>query len=93
MLIPLGGWYTDRKTYIIYYMLFECDLFVKCNNCRLSSDSESESDKVSDLPQDDLERGSALIAAFVVAFITVAFFTVLTLMLLFTLSVSGDYQG
>ena len=73
-------------------MEFECDLFVKYNNCRLSSDTESESDKVSDLPQDDLERGSALIAAFVVAFITIAFFTVLTLMLLFTLSVSGDYQ-
>ena len=80
----------NRRTFI-----WKCSLtfiLVKCtNNFRLSS--ESESDKVSDLPQDDLERGSALIAAFVVAFITIAFFTVLTLMLLFTLSVSGDYQG
>ena len=55
-------------------------------------ETESDSDKVSDLLQDDLERGSALIAAFVVAFITVTFFTVMTIILAFTLSVSGDYQ-
>ena len=55
-------------------------------------ETESDSDKVSDLLQDDLERGSALIAAFVVAFITITFFTIMIIMLVFTLSVSGDYQ-
>ena len=55
-------------------------------------ETESDSDKVSDVLQDDLERGSALIAAFVVTLITITFFTVMIVMLVFTLSVSGDYQ-
>lgn len=53
---------------------------------------ESDSDKLSDVLQDDLERGSALIAAFIVTLITITFFTILVIMLVFTLSVSGDYQ-
>ena len=55
--------------------------------------SESESDRLSGILEDDLEKGSALTAAFVVVFITVAFFTTLITMLAFTLSVAGDYQA
>ena len=42
--------------------------------------------------EDDLERGSALIAAVVVTFITITFFSIMIAMLSFTLSVYGDYQ-
>ena len=47
---------------------------------------------MSGLLEDDLERGSALIAAVVVTFITITFFSIMIAMLSFTLSVYGDYQ-
>ena len=42
--------------------------------------------------EDDLERGSAVLAAFVVTLITVTFFGTLVAMLSVTMSLSGDYQ-
>lgn len=56
-------------------------------------DYDSDSDKLSDILEDDLERGSAVLAAFVVAFITISFFGTLVAMISVTMSVSGDYQG
>ena len=53
---------------------------------------DSDSDKLSDILEDDLERGSAVLAAFVVTLITVAFFGSLVVMISVTMSVSGDYQ-
>ena len=55
-------------------------------------DYDTDSDKVSDLLEDDLERGSAVLAAFVVTLITVTFFGTLVAMLSVTMSLSGDYQ-
>ena len=55
-------------------------------------DYDTDSDKVSDLMEDDLERGSAVLAAFVVTLITVTFFGTLVAMLSVTMSLSGDYQ-
>ena len=55
-------------------------------------DYDSDSDKLSDILEDDLERGSAVLAAFVVTLITVAFFGSLVVMISVTMSVSGDYQ-
>ena len=52
-----------------------------------------DSSKVSDLPEDDLERGSAIVAAFVVTLITIWFFGTMISMIFITMSVSGDYQG
>ena len=56
-------------------------------------DYDSDSDKLSDILEDDLERGSAVLAAFVVAFITISFFGTLVAMISVTMSVSGDYQA
>ena len=55
-------------------------------------DYDTDSDKVSDILEDDLERGSAVLAAFVVTLITVTFFGTLVAMLSVTMSLSGDYQ-
>ena len=55
-------------------------------------DYDSDSDKLSDILEDDLERGSAVLAAFVVTLITVSFFGSLVAMISVTMSVSGDYQ-
>ena len=55
-------------------------------------DYDTDSDKVSDILEDDLERGSAVLAAFVVTLITVTFFGTLVAMLTVTMSLSGDYQ-
>ena len=55
-------------------------------------DYVTDSDKVSDILEDDLERGSAVLAAFVVTLITVTFFGTLVAMLSVTMSLSGDYQ-
>ena len=55
-------------------------------------DYDADSDKVSDILEDDLERGSAVLAAFVVTLITVTFFGTLVAMLSVTMSLSGDYQ-
>ena len=55
-------------------------------------DYDTDSDKVSDILEDDLERGSAVLAAFVVTLITVTFFATLVAMLSVTMSLSGDYQ-
>ena len=56
-------------------------------------DYSSDSDKVSDLLEDDLERGSAVIAAIVVTAITIWFFGTIFAMFFVTMSISGDYQG
>ena len=53
-------------------------------------DYDTDSDKVSDILEDDLERGSAVLAAFVVTLITVTFFGTLVAMISITMSVSGD---
>ena len=55
-------------------------------------DYDTDSDKVSDVLEDDLERGSATLAAFVVTLITVTFFGTLVSMISVTMSLSGDYQ-
>ena len=55
-------------------------------------DYDSDSDKMSDVLEDDLERGSAVLAAFVVTLITVTFFGSMVVMISVTMSVSGDYQ-
>ena len=57
------------------------------------SDDTDDSDKVSDLLEDDLEKGSATIAAFLVTFIAVWFFGTMVGVFFVTMSVSGDYQG
>ena len=55
-------------------------------------DYDTDSDKLSDILEDDLERGSAVLAAFVVTLITMTFFVTLVTMISITVSVSGDYQ-
>ena len=55
-------------------------------------DYDTDSDKLSDILEDDLERGSAVLAAFVVTLITMTFFVTLVTMISITMCVSGDYQ-
>ena len=53
----------------------------------------SDSDKMSDVLAEDLERGSAVVAALVVTLITLWFLGTMITMISITMSVSGDYQG